>query len=307
MATLLSKKQVTGNHQMEILKKYGSNCVVTDYAIMLGTVASEYFKTKQGETLTGNWWLNPEVNGQMQFMASHGGIIESDINPRWNGVRPALTYSLIEPFVSKEITNIYEVIQIEYGEYPQTIIPQKDAIQISQVYQIRMLRPTGNAYTSDSASVIGGDPVELVKHIEYEYQGMKCIRMMGNENNEGKRLSDGRFIKKGEVYWIRVEPITWLVDKKEDIALSEKILLGGLPLYLKTDHSCQNTVVKKFLNHHFFREINFNQVENIRRAISHVAVASNHIQLLKSIMREIQSLSDTESTIKPTQFVKKER
>ena len=77
----------------------------------------------------------------------------------------------------------------------------------------------------------------------------------------GYKLSDGREIKKGQPYWVKVEPIVWMVDKKNDIVLSKKIILAGIPFNddngpdLNYFTKFSDTIVGKFLNETFAKEI----------------------------------------------------
>ena len=65
--------------------------------------------------------------------------------------------------------------------------------------------------------------------MEYTYQGEKYIRVNGN-TNFGILLSNKSPIVNNSSYWIKVEPVEWLVDKSADIMISKKILFSGVPL-----------------------------------------------------------------------------
>ena len=41
-------------------------------------------------------------------------------------------------------------------------------------------------------------------------------------------LSDGREVKEGTAYWVKVEPIEWLVDTNNDFIISKQILFAGI-------------------------------------------------------------------------------
>ena len=63
---------------------------------------------------------------------------------------------------------------------------------------------------------------------EQMYNGKKYIRFIGNSNSNGEILSNGEFVEIDKPYWILVEPIKWLVDEINDIALSKKIIFSGV-------------------------------------------------------------------------------
>lgn len=92
---------------------------------------------------------------------------------------------------------------------------------------------------------------------EYEYNGNKYIRLVGDFNGFGKILSDGTPVKRGDIYWIRVEPITWLVDEKEDIALSKKIIFSGVRFDndITKNRDFDKSEIKKFMDDYFSKDI----------------------------------------------------
>ncbi len=96
--------------------------------------------------------------------------------------------------------------------------------------------------------------------------GEKYIRFVGDSNCNGKVLSDGRIIKESEVYWVRVEPIKWLVDEKANIALAKKILFSGVQFkhnkYYIGDFN--KTIIKQFMDKYFSQEIKLNKSKKVK-------------------------------------------
>ena len=70
-------------------------------------------------------------------------------------------------------------------------------------------------------------------------------------------MSDGRTIKTGQVYWVLVEPITWLVAVRTNIALSKKIVFSGLQFNCHRDYigDFDRTEIKWFMDTYFSKEI----------------------------------------------------
>ena len=57
--TFLTEEQIFGNNQLDILKKYGTKCAMTDFSILLGGYVSSTNYTSEGKNLkdrTGWWW-----------------------------------------------------------------------------------------------------------------------------------------------------------------------------------------------------------------------------------------------------------
>lgn len=57
--TFLEENQIFGDTQLDIFKKYGTKCGITDFAILLGGYVADGIYTSEGNTLkdrTGWWW-----------------------------------------------------------------------------------------------------------------------------------------------------------------------------------------------------------------------------------------------------------
>ena len=148
--------------------------------------------------------------------------------------------------------------EIEYGEYPQTIVSENISYLLERAYLHRTLKRTGKSYTTDSVNYsdinVG---FKARSHIEYEYNGKKYIRFVGDSNCKGEKLSDGRKVKEGEAYWVEVEPIKWLVDEKNNIAVTKKIIFSGVQFNNKRNYTgdFDRTEIKNFMDKCFLREI----------------------------------------------------
>lgn len=148
--------------------------------------------------------------------------------------------------------------EIEYGEYPQTIVNENYSRELENAYNNGNLRITGKSYTTDSVNYQDfNKSFQARTHTEYEYNGSKYIRFVGDENGADSVLSDGRTIKSKDVYWVYVEPIIWLVDEKEDIALSKKLIFSGVQFKNRSDYKgdFDKTDIKKFMDDDFSKEI----------------------------------------------------
>lgn len=73
----------------------------------------------------------------------------------------------------------------------------------------------------------------------------------------GETLSDGREIEEGKAYWVLVEPITWLVDRVSNIALSKKLIFSGVQFQNNNNYQgdFERTDIKKFMDTCFAKEI----------------------------------------------------
>lgn len=148
--------------------------------------------------------------------------------------------------------------EIEYGEYPQTIASENISRELERAYNNGSLRTTSKNYTTDSVGYQDGNTSFKARiHTEYEYNGSKYIRFVGDSNCDGEVLSDGRIVQSGSTYWVKVEPIVWLVDKKENIALSKKLIFSGVQFKNRRDYKgdFNKTDIKQFMDNYFSKEI----------------------------------------------------
>ena len=260
--TFLTEEQIFGNNRLDIIKKYGTKCAITDFSILLGGCVSKDYYTSEGYTKkdrTG-WWWTKSCDGYNNVRAVDVSGINDwfYVDIRVGGARPAITYSSIQSKCSNAVITSKGIKEIEYGEYPQTIVAEDYSRELEKAYNNGNLSRTGKSYTTDSINYQAvNTSFNARTHTEYEYNGRKYIRFVGDSNCSNEELSDGRTIESGKPYWVAVEPITWLVDEKADIALSEKILFSGVQF--KNDRyyngNFSETDIKQFMDNYFSKEI----------------------------------------------------
>lgn len=259
--TFLTEEQIFGNDQLGILKKYGTSCAITDFSILLGGYVSKNNYISEGNTRkdrTGWWWTKTAYHNAAFVVYSDGFWAYRDVDTRYGGARPALSYSSIQSISSNVVRGENGILEVEYGEYPQTIVDENYSRELERAYNNRSLRTTGKNYTTDSVSYQDTDiSFRARTHTEYVYNGSKYIRFVGDSNCDGEVLSDGRTIKAGQAYWVHVEPITWLVDERANIALSKKLIFSGVQFkncrHYKGDFD--RTDIKQFMDNYFSKEI----------------------------------------------------
>ena len=254
-AGLLEYNQIFGDDdsRSKIFAKYGTKCVITDFSILLGGLASSYYFVEE-EGLnkpTGSWWtcsIERFKRRDVKIVRYDGGSDESSFDRLSIGVRPVIPCSKI---LSKDNNLKNEILEMEYGEYPQNIVSRDLSLDLERLYQDELLETTGKNYTINCK-------YEINTYKEYEYNGKKYIRFIGDPYYEGESLSNGTELKLGVPYWVEVSPIKWLVDKKHNIALSKKILFAGMPFddfneRRKTNY--KKSLIYNFLNTIFVKDI----------------------------------------------------
>ena len=264
--TFLTDEQIFGNNKLDIISRYGTKCAITDFSILLGGYVSQDCYTSEGNARkdrTGWWWTKSFYDNGARAVLSSGFSYCNYVDRRDGGARPALPYSSIQSISSNKVRGASGIKEIEYGEYPQTIIDENYSRELEIAYNNGNLKTTGKNYTTDSVSYQDTDTSFRARtHTEYEYNGGKYIRFVDDLSCYGEDvLSDGR-IELGKVYWVRVEPITWLVDEKADIALSKKIIFSGIQFSNRRnyDGDFDRTNIKQFMDNYFSKEIETDRV-----------------------------------------------
>lgn len=137
----------------------------------------------------------------------------------------------------KEIDEIDKKLEVEFGEYPQTIVSDEIQEQLEQKYQENTLSKTNKVYTWNKT------------HNEYEFKNNKYIRFE-NENQEH--------------VWIKVEPVRWWVDEEKDVAVTEKGLFAGIPFDNKKEYNgdFSKTNLKNYIDKYFSKEIEPSKLQN---------------------------------------------
>ncbi len=260
--TFLTADQVFGTDQLEILKKYGVKCAITDFSILLGGIVSADNYTSEGRTLkdrTSWWWTKSSFRCDYSAHAvdQYGNENWDLVLERYGGFRPVIPYSEISSMCSDPVRDEYGILEVEYGEYPQMVVDEGYSVELERAYNNGSLKTTEKTYTTDSVDWRSIDVRFIAReHTEYEYKGKKYIRFVGDANCNGMTLSNGRKIHNENVFWVSVEPITWLVDKKTDIALSKKIIFSGVQfnngLY---SGDFDRTDIKQFMDTYFSKDI----------------------------------------------------
>ena len=235
---LLEEHQVFGYNRLNIFYKYGVESPITDLAILLGCQAENGPKYT-----TGYWWLKTNNFDYILVVDIYGGGQRMYYDDCSIGIRPIIKYSSNSSLINEiKVNNNKEFI---YGTYPQNIIDDDFAGVLENMYHIGNLKTTGKNYMFNN-------------YPEYECVGCKCIRVIGNPDiNDTIMLSDNKVAKRNKVYWIRVSPIEWLIDEKDKIAITKKIILTGVP-YHHDDYyyiDFKNTDLYKYMNTYLIKDM----------------------------------------------------
>ena len=182
---------------------------------------------------------------------------------RYGCGRPALPYSSISSISTNVVSRRANdgILEIEYGYYPQTVASVDLQVQLERAFNFGSLIRTGNTYTTDSRPYDAYDQTfQALVHDEYEYNGKRYIRVKANSDYGSREftLSNGKNYRNGDFVWVEVEPVKWLVDEQEGIAISEKLIFAGVQFNRTRDYKTANwlnTDIKKFLDQHLSHDL----------------------------------------------------
>ena len=254
--SILTKRQV---NNVIIFNDHEKKAKITDYATSLGG------KNEDG---IGTYYIQRPIFSPMvsQYINSY---IDNDGNYRFNdgllpteiGIRPVVLY--FELLGSSKDLNLSDN-KIIYGEYPQTKVDKDLNDELDNASNGRDIFLTNKVYTI--AIGLNNTPIKLC---EYRYKGNKYVNTSYYHGHD----------------WFKVEPITWLVDNKTKLAITEKILLAGIK-YGEIDSMINlfsQSDIYSYLKVCFSKEILASEIpeEEIKKS------EENRISYLKNIKYEL--------------------
>lgn len=138
----------------------------------------------------------------------------------YGGVRPVISFNKIAHGVRNRHINEDGILEVEYGYFPQTILKRVDL---------------SNGYEWDNFGFneyMISDGLELSEWFNrYDHYIVLNSRYLEGRPKVSKHLSDCREFGIDTIYYIKIEPIKWLVDTKTGLAVSKYILA-----YMKTSY-----------------------------------------------------------------------
>lgn len=232
--SFLNKKQVKSETKLK------SN--ISDFAILLGGIS---YKDDKSNKILGHYWTNNyDVLDGVYFINEEGKVKYCDKRRRVIGIRPVLNI------------NCSSCENILLGEYPQTVVNSELSTILENQYLNNSLIKTGKKYTTDKVHYMKINESYLKEtYEEYIFNGNKYIRFVSDDRGYTNILSSGEFIKYNTPYWIKVEPVLWLV--RDDYIISKTILVSGIQFNdnRKYNSNFDTTFIKKYMDNYLFNEM----------------------------------------------------
>ncbi len=259
--TLLTQEQCFGNDKLDILKKRGTVAEITDFAILLGGYALD--DAESLENRPGYYWTKSDDGNNNVWAVNVFGIRSRYIaSRRSGGVRPALPFSSISSIPTNGVSGKRAkdgILEVEYGYLPYKVVSKDMQLKLERAFKIGRLSRTGNVYTADSKKD-DYEKFEPKRYEEYQYNGKRYVRVEANLDFDGYeiQLSNGEKYRNGDIAWVEVSPVKWLVDEKAKIMLTEKVIFAGVQFnstrYYNT-RDFDKTDIKTFMDKYLSKEL----------------------------------------------------
>lgn len=251
---------------LNIFKRYGFKAEVTDFAKLLGC---KYNWDSSSNRYCGSWWT--VINNNNVFEINSNGDIKR-VNPTNTniGARLAIDYKKIKIFAKnkKEITP--NIIEVECFSYPSYVVSKEEqkCLETKFINEKAFFESKTNKYPHNSLSKTDkyyktydqsgnyGITRYCKTFDEYFIDNQKYIRFVADKNIDSC-LSNKTLIKKNYPYWIKVEPIKFIVDKKRNIAITKDIVFSGIKFNFSNEYfeSFDSTEMSLYLNSVFSENI----------------------------------------------------
>ena len=151
---LLTAEQIYGEEALEIFEKYGTKSKVTDFAVYCG--GNEFYEKGVDPTeRTGSYWTKTPYRGKVVTISSKDTMETKRCAAETLGCRPVVSYKAIKDFAPTTLNKETGVKEIEFGEFPQTIVDAELAYELEKLHTMywrnqdpkEPMSQTGKRYT----------------------------------------------------------------------------------------------------------------------------------------------------------------
>lgn len=244
--TFLTAEQIWGDKALDVIKNYGTATGATDLAIALGALMGSSPTTSDNLRGCYCWSASAGDDGDVRGVCGNGDKTlynTYEMNP---AARPALP-----PSATSVIGHGAAGARAKYGEYPQTIVPDNVAQRLEDEAGKKRLQTTGKKYTFN-ANHSTDEPFKPRDYPEYILDGRKYIRVFASPADSDSVLSNGRRLSDGDICWIEVLPIEWMVDKS-GWWVSHKAVFSGIKFDDRASYNgdFSKTSMKRYLDNYF--------------------------------------------------------
>ena len=302
--TLLTDEQTFGSKKIEVIKKLGTKCVISDFTILLGANFNDKYHMDADSSLkgrTGSWYLSTSnCGGNVRYVTLEGNRDRIQAGARSSCVRPVLPFSKLSDISQNVVRGNNGLLEVTYGEYPQYAVDPKLNEILDNEFLNGTLKKTGKEYVTDSRKTFDYSQIfRPIKHIEYEYNGKKYVRVKNNSIFM-HQLSNGVIPEENDYVWVEVSPITWYVDENSKILISKTLLASGIRF---CDHgnykdNFRKTEMYMFLNKYFAKNIVTSKLQTEEKKLVLVDNKFTIEKLIEEIYEYCKDVTNSDELIK---------
>ncbi len=244
---------------------------ITDFAML--TSGWPQFITEDRGNRVSPYYLRTTKNGLHEVVNSYGAFDDNNILNKNFGLAPCINIKFDSNFTlndaKERITQKHKYDRIIYGislgNYPKTLVSKKLNNALETLYNDGIvkggLEPTGKWFTINGGSFTN-------KHIpEFTYNGQKYVRVVPNNNPEVS-IYDWEVTDQPKAYWVKVEPIDFIVKNINDIKKgkakqleleTEDVVISNFNFYSDAFHCglWEDSAIRAFLNGENIPNYNF--------------------------------------------------
>ena len=227
---------------------------VTDFSILLGVI---YAENNTSTIEKGKTYYLCREDDKVRLSGPH----EPDCYDRIWGIRPALMFSSNSIIPTNGGSGAPKrandgFLEVEYGYYPQKAASKEMQQRLERTFQAGGLLKTGKKYTTDSRNRDDrSKEFSPIQHEEFQLDGKRYVRVEMNSFNGIAKLSNGESYRDGDPVWVEVQPVKWLINEKQKIMLTDKIILSGIEFNKDKNTPFNETTIKRFLDTYLSKEL----------------------------------------------------
>lgn len=262
-ATLLSLEDIKKLNNSPFILKAG----VSDLAVIQGVEPSYTCVTSEGNS-TAHFWVRD--------VAKHGFCIALEHNSTTMHIKPNCKNEIsVRPVIPLSAIPHSTILQtmrhlqdgdekwsiVQFGHYPQTIVEDEALIENLNMMRSRLAMHEGEYQKGKFGSYAFVSLGEYSQHEVFEADGERYVCVTANKRLYGhtiwKRNKSSFKVKEGQEYWLKVEPIEWILDTKNEKAIALKGLIGGMTFDSSENYDgvFEKTLLSQYLNKHFYPEM----------------------------------------------------
>ena len=266
--TFLTEEQYFGSDKLDILEKRGTKAAITDFSILLGAYVSDNNHIDNDSSLEGRtgyyWTKSDDGDNAARVVDGLGNRNYNYVDKRNGGARPALPFSSISSIPTNGESGKRArdgILEVEYGYYPQKAATKDMQERLERAYRSGSISRTRNSYTTDSRKYDAyGEKFLAKQHEEYEYNGKRYVRVEANSDFGGNAftLSNGEQYRDGDNVWVEVSHVKWLVDEREKVMITDKLIFSGVQFNHTRDYHTKDfdkTDIKTFMDRYLSRDL----------------------------------------------------